>query len=171
MREVTALIENDDRSVYKKQDRQLLAKVFGHSGWKIRPLLNLTYWRHLGGWKFCYFVATCLGKVLICRELERISGEKQISEVWPLFCPFCTKWPKFGRRCVRLLFLFGSFWVMRPNNWPVGNNDKKLCKSRKAFQPIAVRETVPICPPRIRNFRRWHCCINENLFVAENVIK
>ncbi len=136
--ERSQLWSNDDRSVYKKQCCQLLAKLSCQSGWKIRLLPNLTFWRHLGGWKFCFFVAKCQGKVLICRELERIS-------------------------CVRPLFLFGSFlsYVTEQSaSW----QHRSCINLENALQPIASREIVLICSPPIRNFRRWHCCINEQDF-------
>ncbi len=47
---------------------------------KIRPPTYLTFWRHLGRWKFCFLWLPAWEKYknffLICTEVERIRGEK-----------------------------------------------------------------------------------------------
>ncbi len=113
---------------------QLLAKLSGQSNGKIRllrkkfgPLINLTFWRHLGWVKILLFVSSAL----ICTELERIRGEKQIFKNLGPFSAFSKQnRQKFGRSFVRpLYFLFGPFWVMPPgNNRPAGNTVSNVVK-------------------------------------------
>jgi hypothetical protein len=85
-----------------------LDKPFRQSSGKIRPLrkksgpqLNLTFWRHLGRWKFCYLCLYAWKKynisLICCTELERISGKKQ----------------SFKK--------FGHFSALSVQNRPVGN--------------------------------------------------
>ncbi len=55
-----------------------------------------------------------------CRE--RKSRKTNFLEVRPLFNPFCTIAAKIRPQFVlSLCFLFGPFWVKRPNIRPVGN--------------------------------------------------
>ncbi len=64
-----------------------LRKYSGH-------LLNLTLWRYLGRWKFCYLCLRAWEKCdiyLIYTKLERIRGEKQIFKKFAHFRPFLCK--------------------------------------------------------------------------------
>jgi hypothetical protein len=67
--------------------------------------------------KVLFFVATRLGKVLICRELERIRGEKLICRSLALFLPFlATIRPEM---CPAALFirLFLSYAAEQSASW------------------------------------------------------
>ncbi len=153
----------------KTQCCQLWAKLSGQSGGRIRslrkksgPLLNLTFWRRLSWWmmKILLSVSTCLGKYnisVICTELERVRGEKLIFKKFGSFQPFLYLIvPKFGRSFVRpLYFLFGLFWVMRPNNRPVG----KTHQTRKDFDPKLIHGGAIGCDPLIS-------CVLEKVLIV-----
>ncbi len=95
--EKSQLWSNDDRSVYKKQGRQLLAKLSSQSGWKIRLQLNLTFWRHFGGWKFGFLWLRAWEKYNIF-YLQRIRNNKRRKTNFLKFGPFSVQSrPKFGR--------------------------------------------------------------------------
>ncbi len=155
--------------VGKTQCCQLLAKLSGQSGGKIRPLwkkfgplLNLTFWRHLGWWmmKILLSVPTCPGKYnisLICTELERVRGEKlNFKKFGPFSAISVLNWPKFGRSFVRpFYFLFGPFWVMLPNNRPVG----KTHHIGEDFDPKVIHGSAIGCEPLI------YCFIEKVLIV------
>ncbi len=112
------------------------------------PLQNLAFWRHLAWWKFCYLCLRAREKYnisLICTELDGIKGDNFILRNPASFWPFLSKIenrPKFGRSFVPPLyyFLFGSFWVILPNNRPVSSTDDSWVVRRARCQLFGSRE-------------------------------
>ncbi len=134
---------------YEGQCCQLLLELSGQFGGKHRPQRKkLNPPNNFHCFKGIFALEKKLSLSLIVKnlklswtflDLERLRGEKKIPDVWPLFSYFCTKSAKICSNFVWMLhFLFGPFWVLRPNNRPVGN-----CAADAAFRAEQLKVAIP----------------------------
>ena len=103
-----------------------LDKPFRQSSGKIRPLrkksgpqLNLTFWRHLGRWKFCYLCLYAWKKynisLICCTELERISGKNKVLRSSATFRPSLYKIGQSATLLTMTNKTWHQYWIFAAN--------------------------------------------------------
>ncbi len=134
-----SVVSNEDstsRTFHRTTSAQVSAAVLPTRGKPFRPvlllrkksgpLLKLTFWKHLGRWKFCYVCLCACEKYnisLICTELEKIRGEKLIFKKFGPFrpCLYRTKSAKIRPQLcpAALLFIrpFLSYAAQQSASW------------------------------------------------------
>jgi hypothetical protein len=115
---------------FKDDCSQLFAELFSQSRRKIRPLRekiwspsNFPFLKEFGPKENTILVCVSRKITIFLGHFARIREDsRRETIVLKSSTLFVQSRPKFGRKIVRPLhFLFGHFWLVRPNNRPVGN--------------------------------------------------